>query len=345
MKLNEIIVEREQRTDELLGGIAKGAGKVLGGVAKGVGAVAGIGAGMKKAFQKGKQASIDVIGGTGQGADSKAPTQQTQQPQASGGGSAGGGAATGGGLAAAFQKGVNNPTGGGAAQPQQAQGGTAQTPQPQAQQAQGDAAPEEPKAEPNVVQDLQKRITALDKDSQREVLQLLQKSAKAPEAEPKAEPAAGNTAPPAPAADTTKPANDAAATDPTASTTEKPAADQAGGKLSPGAFGKMATDLAGGAQKTADAKPQQQTNQPAPQPNSAETPAPTAGNTAQQDLKAKLKAGQGLAKTSGSGYKQGMIKGNMRLGAGRGGVTMDHTPEGEPIVESTKKKQWILFRS
>jgi hypothetical protein len=321
MKLNEILVEKDQRTDELLGGIAKGAGKVLGGVAKGVGAVAGIGSGMKKAFQKGKQASIDVIGGTGQGADSKAPTQQTQQPQASGG------SAGGGGLAAAFQKGVNNPMGGGAAQPQQAQGGTAQTPQPQAQQAQGDAAPEEPKAEPGVVQDLQKRITALDKDSQREVLQLLQKSAKAP------------------AADTTKPANDAAATDATASATEKPAADQTGGKLSPGAFGKMATDLAGGAQKTADAKPQQQTNQPAPQPNSAETPAPTAGNTAQQDLKAKLQAKQGLAKTSGGGFKQGLAKGNMRLGAGRGGVTMDHTPEGEPIVESIKKKQWILFRS
>ena len=339
MKLNEILVEKDQRTDELLGGIAKGAGKVLGGVAKGVGAVAGIGSGMKKAFQKGKQASIDVIGGTGQGADSKAPTQQTQQPQASGG------SAGGGGLAAAFQKGVNNPMGGGAAQPQQAQGGTAQTPQPQAQQAQGDAAPEEPKAEPGVVQDLQKRITALDKDSQREVLQLLQKSAKAPEAEPKAKPAADNTAPPAPAADTTKSANDAAATDATASATEKPAADQTGGKLSPGAFGKMATDLAGGAQKTADAKPQQQTNQPAPQPNSAETPAPTAGNTAQQDLKAKLQAKQGLAKTSGGGFKQGLAKGNMRLGAGRGGVTMDHTPEGEPIVESIKKKQWILFRS
>lgn len=346
MKLDEIIVEREQRTDELLGGIAKGAGKVLGGVAKGVGAVAGIGQGMKKAFQKGKQASIDVIGGTGQGADSKAAPAQDTGGDDSGASTAGGGNAAaggGGGMAAAFNRGVNNPIGGGKAQPQQAQGGSAQTAQPQAQQAQGDAAPEEPKAEPGVVQDLQKRITALDRDSQRQVLQFLQKSASTPAS--KSEPAADNTAPPAPAG--SQPASTPAATN-------EPAADQAGGKLSPDAFGKMATDLAGGAQKTADAQPQQ-TNQPKPaggkgQDNfNPDTGAPTTqyGQQKQSNdaLKAKLKSGQGLAKTSGGGFKQGMAKGNMRLGAGRGGVTMSHTPEGEPIVESTKKKQWILFRS
>jgi hypothetical protein len=269
MKLNEILVEREQRTDELLGGVARGAGKVLGGVAKGVGAVAGIGQGMKKAFQKGKQASIDVIGGTGQNTDGKAASAPTQSSgdndsgAAAGGGNAGGGG--GGGMAAAFNRGVNNPMGGGKAQPQQAQGGAAQTPQPQAQQAQGDAAPEEPKAEPGVVQDLQKRITALDKDSQRQVLQFLQKSAAAPA--PKPEPAADNTAPPAPAANTAKPT-----TTPQGGT-EEPAA---GGNLSPDAFGKMATDLAGGAQKANDAGAKQ-TTQPAPQPGATEKPAATSG--------------------------------------------------------------------
>lgn len=342
MKLDEIIVEREQRTDELLGGVARGAGKVIGGVAKGVGAVAGIGQGIKKAFQKGKQASIDVIGGTGQGADSKAAPAQNTGGDDGGASTAGGGnaaAGSGGGMAAAFARGMNNPTGGGKAQPQQAQGGNTA----QSQQAQGASAPEEPKAEPGVVQDLQKRIAALDRDSQRQVLQFLQKSASTPAS--KSEPAADNTAPPAPAG--SQPASTSAATD-------EPAADQSGGKLSPDQFGKMATDLAGGAQKTADAK-SQQTDQPKPaggkgQDNfNPDTGAPTTqyGQQKQSNdaLKAKLKSGQGLAKTSGGGFKQGMAKGNMRLGAGRGGVTMSHTPEGEPIVESTKKKQWILFRS
>lgn len=334
MKLDEIIVEKDQRTDELLGGIARGAGKVLGGVAKGVGAVAGIGQGMKKAFQKGKQASIDVIGGKDQPNTKAAP----QPSQGSGGnnttGDSGGDAGGGGGIVAAFQRGVNNPMGGGKAQPQQAQGGAAQTPQPQTQQAQGDAAPEEPKAEPGVVQDLQKRITALDKDSQREVLQLLQKSAKAPEAEPKPEPAADTTAPPAPAA--------APATKPPAQIVGKGGSkfDQQTGKP----FTSQADADAQDDEREAYAKAQQEPEaKPAAttQPAATEKPAPAAGNTAQQDLKAKLKAGGGLAKTSGSGFKQGMAKGNMRLGAGRGGVSMSHVPDGNPLIES---KKFSLFR-
>lgn len=59
----------------------------------------------------------------------------------------------------------------------------------------------------------------------------------------------------------------------------------------------------------------------------------------QRDLKAQLQAGKGLAKTSGTGFKQGMVKGNMRLGAGRGGVSMSHVPSGNFIAENFSGKQ------
>jgi hypothetical protein len=84
MKLIELVegTKEQERVDELVKPIAKGVGKVIGGVAKGIGALAGIGAGLKKAYQTGKQASTDVIGGTRQGADAPA------QPQAGSGGAA-----------------------------------------------------------------------------------------------------------------------------------------------------------------------------------------------------------------------------------------------------------------
>jgi hypothetical protein len=202
----------------------------------------------------------------------------------------------------------------------------------------------------------------LDADSQKDIMQLLQKQAATAKPEPQA---------------TEKPADQAATTtDQAATTTDQPAtttdqsadqgnrgveqpgkptftgvpekpapdteqpADQGGSKLTPDQFGKMATDLAGGAQKANDAGAKQ-TTQPAPQPDATEKPAPAAGNTAQQDLKAKLKAGGGLAKTSGTGFKQGIVKGNMRLGAGRGGVSMSHVPDGNPLIET---KKFSLFR-
>jgi len=84
MKINEILVESVQLDEGPFGSIAKGAGKAIGGVAKGVGAVAGAYQGAKQAFAKGKQAGIDVVAGTGQGADapeepSTASAQQINQ--------------------------------------------------------------------------------------------------------------------------------------------------------------------------------------------------------------------------------------------------------------------------
>ena len=116
MRINEIIVEQQLDEGPLgsaVGAVGRGIGNVIGGVAKGVGAIAGIGAGAKKAFAKGKQASTDVIGGTGQGAD--APVQKAAP------------AATAAAPAAA-------PAGGGAAQP--AASGAAQGGAPAAAPAQ-----------------------------------------------------------------------------------------------------------------------------------------------------------------------------------------------------------------
>ena len=105
--------------------------------------------------------------------------------------------------------------------------------------------------------------------------------------------------------------------------------------LSPSAFGQMAKDLAGAAQKQADSKPKEV---PAAQPQTKETP-PADNKDSQADLKARLKSGQGLAKTSGGGFKQGIAKGNMRLGAGRGGVSMSYVPQGNMLGEG-----FSLFR-
>ena len=67
MRINEFITE-SQELDEgpigsAVGAVGRGVGKAIGGVAKAAGAVAGVGQGVKKAFQKGKQASIATIGG------------------------------------------------------------------------------------------------------------------------------------------------------------------------------------------------------------------------------------------------------------------------------------------
>lgn len=67
MRFDEII--QEQQVDEgpigsAIGAVGRGGGKAIGGVAKAAGAVAGVPGGIKKAFQAGKQASTDVIGGT-----------------------------------------------------------------------------------------------------------------------------------------------------------------------------------------------------------------------------------------------------------------------------------------
>ena len=190
MRINEIIVEQQLDEGPLgsaVGAVGRGIGKVIGGVAKGVGAIAGIGAGAKKAFQKGKQASADVIGGSGQGAD--APVQKAAP------------AATAAAPAAA-------PAGGGAAQPAAsgaAQGGApaAAPAQPAAQPAaQGGAA--QPAAKPAAgggdVDAIIQQVDQLQPPEKKEVLAALQKPAAPAKEEPAAQPAADANAAAQPAA-------------------------------------------------------------------------------------------------------------------------------------------------
>ena len=188
MRINEIIVEQQLDEGPLgsaVGAVGRGIGKVIGGVAKGVGAIAGIGAGAKKAFQKGKQASTDVIGGTGQGAD--APVQKAA-PAATAAAPA---AAPAGGGASAAQ-----PAASGAAQPAAApmQGGGASA-------AQGGAAAAQPAAKPAAgssdVDAIIQQVDQLQPPEKKEVLAALQKPAAPAKEEPAAQPAANAAAQPA----------------------------------------------------------------------------------------------------------------------------------------------------
>lgn len=67
MKITEILTESKELNEGPIGNlgkaVAKGAGKAIGGIATAAGALAGVPGGMKKAFQKGKQAAISTIGG------------------------------------------------------------------------------------------------------------------------------------------------------------------------------------------------------------------------------------------------------------------------------------------
>ena len=188
MRINEIIVEQQLDEGPLgsaVGAVGRGIGKVIGGVAKGVGAIAGIGAGAKRAFQKGKQASTDVIGGTGQGAD--APVQKAA-PAATAAAPA---AAPAGGGASAAQ-----PAASGAAQPAAApmQGGGASA-------AQGGAAAAQPAAKPAAgssdVDAIIQQVDQLQPPEKKEVLAALQKPAAPAKEEPAAQPAANAAAQPA----------------------------------------------------------------------------------------------------------------------------------------------------
>jgi hypothetical protein len=176
MRINEIIVE-QQLEEGPLGAIARGAGKVIGGIAKGVGAIAGIGAGAKKAFQKGKQASVDVIGGTGQGAD--APAQKAAPAQAP----AGGGAPAAQPAAPAAQ-----PAASGAPAAQ-----TSAPAQPTAQPAaQGGAPAAQPAVKPAAggsdVDAIIQQVDQLQPPEKKQVLTALQKPASPAKEEPAADP-------------------------------------------------------------------------------------------------------------------------------------------------------------
>ena len=185
MKLIELIegTKEQERVDELVKPIAKGVGKVIGGVAKGIGALAGIGAGLKKAYQTGKQASTDVIGGTRQGADAPA------QPQAGSGGAAATQPAAGRAAGATTQ-----PAAGATTQP--AAGGAADTATTQPTATKG--------AAQKLVKSLTDRVMALDLDDQRDILSHLEKlpatTEPAAKEQPAAQPAADANAAPKPAA-------------------------------------------------------------------------------------------------------------------------------------------------
>jgi hypothetical protein len=193
MKLIELIegTKEQERVDELVKPIAKGVGKVIGGVAKGIGALAGIGAGLKKAYQTGKQASTDVIGGTRQGADAPA------QPQAGSGGAAATQPAAGRAAGATTQPAAGattQPAAGATTQP--AAGGAADTATTQPTATKG--------AAQNLVKSLTDRVMALDLDDQRDILSHLEKlpatTEPAAKEQPAAQPAADVNAAPKPAA-------------------------------------------------------------------------------------------------------------------------------------------------
>lgn len=82
MRINDILTESQlQQLDEgPLGSLAKATGKAIGGVAQGVGAIAGVPGGIKRAFQKGKQAAMTTIGGD----EPTAAAPAAQQPAAGG---------------------------------------------------------------------------------------------------------------------------------------------------------------------------------------------------------------------------------------------------------------------
>ena len=217
MRLEEFNSKDEQ-LDELLGSIGRGVGKLAGGAATGVGAVAGGIAGLGTAFKKGYQSgkavtSGDSAGGgqgsgtgTGGGGSTGGTTTTTSGGTASGGtgsgGTASGGTASGGTASGGTGSGGTTTSGG------TASGGTTATPKPTAQggTASGGAAvaggasgaatgnnagndqaqSDQPAADTDKVSDLQARISKLDAETQKDIIQILQKqsaSAKEPEAE------------------------------------------------------------------------------------------------------------------------------------------------------------------
>jgi hypothetical protein len=296
-------------------------GKAVGGVAKGVGAVAGGIAGMGSAFKKGYQSGKAVVSGDDTGtAPAGNQPQAAEKPATPGTPTAGTGSDSG-------KTAANTPTP--AADPNATPKPTATatatntttvaqpaadpnaTPKPTA--VSEPAAATEPAASTAKETDYAKAmkfVKGLPIAKQKDIIAMLQRDPKV---------AAAMKAPAAtePATGAEQPAADAAA--------EKPAGMPAGrfGQE----MGRLATPLAGADSET---------------PGAA-LPQKAAGNTAQQDLKAKLKAGGGLAKTSGSGFKQGVAKGNARLGAaGRPQtVKMNHVPDGDTLIESNK---FSLFR-
>ena len=160
MRINEILTESVELDEGPFSSIAKGAGKAVGGIAKGVGAVAGAYQGAKKAFAKGKQAGIDVVGGTGQGAD--AP-EEPAEPAAT----------------SAQQINQQGPKG---TAPAKTIGGVAKQALQKTAQAMGKQTPDQ--AGQTLYAQVKSQVNQLDKKGKQRILQLLQKSIQQTPAQP-----------------------------------------------------------------------------------------------------------------------------------------------------------------
>jgi hypothetical protein len=267
MRLDELEVKDPQLDEfvgKAVGAVGRGVGKVIGGVAKGVGAVAGVGQGIKKAFQKGKQASIDVIGGTGQGADAQAKPAASGSTSVSNTTSSAPAAASSTGSATSTNAAPETPV----AQPAAGSATTAPTAQPAATAG---ATVQNAPQNTDAVSKLKDRIFNLDTDSQRDILQLLQAQSKKPDASAKT-----TTKPQATAQDQT--AKPAANTQPQATSQDQTDTDKS---LSPDKFGSMVQNLA--------------------QPNAEKTTqtANTGTSTAQPDAQTTSDRPQGGGKVAG----------------------------------------------
>jgi hypothetical protein len=228
MKIEEILIESQQLQEGPVGDvakkIAKGAGKAIGGVGKVAGAIAGIPGGVKRAFQQGKQASQDVIGGTGQGADAPAPVgtavpaQQTAAPAAT---------------PAPTAQQINQQGPSGTAPVKSISGMAKQAIQKTAQAVKGTGSA---KAGETLYAQVKSQVNQLDKKGKQRIMQLLQKSLADPAAQittPQATPAADSAAPDNTMANTPVSAtNTASADNPNQPQTKKRGGRVAGADLS-----------------------------------------------------------------------------------------------------------------
>lgn len=220
MKITEILIESQQQelTNEgpigdVAKKVAKGAGKAIGGVGKVAGAIAGIPGGLKRAFQQGKDASQNVIGGTGKGADAPEPvgtavpaaqgTEPAQQPAQKPQGFIQGFKQGLSGKAPQTTSAINKQGPSGTAPAKVAGGAQQQALDKTAQATGGDVE----KTNQTVYAQVKSQINNLDKKGKQRILQLLQKSLQQTPAKPAAAPAApAQQSAAAPAAEPAQPA-------------------------------------------------------------------------------------------------------------------------------------------
>ena len=290
MKIGEILTESQNQELEEgpLGTIGRAAAGTLGAIGKGAGMIAGIGRGLKTAYQKGKATSAAHIAGD-------VPKSQDSEAQA------------------IYDKEYARLTRGLSGAEAKNMGVV--------MQFVNQMNPEQKTA---LIKAIQRDITSQKTAPEQPQARVEPTMGANPAANPAAAPAGARTPPAA-----------------------NPAAAPAGFKQ--GGYGQTTTNAPTGV------------TPPQPTPGTAKTPTPQgqlpAGGKgtgqnfdpqtgkpisqygqqkqSQSDLKARLKAGQGLAKTSGGGFQQGKAKGDARLAAAGSTVKMSHVPSGNAISESS----------